>query len=212
MNHHTLQQEKSIIVRPVEAKDIPAIRELAMDGFGKDVAFKREHYESQVTIFPQGQRCVEYDGKIVGASGSLMVTREAWERDHVFDEICDEGYIRNHDAAAGHLYGIEVIVHPDYRNLKIGKKLYEARRELCRELGLESILLGGRIPYYYKYKEHLTPEEYAEKVVAREIYDPVMTFQLNNGFTFLRILKNYLPGDEESCEYAALMEWKNIQK
>ncbi|SFE86575.1 GNAT family N-acetyltransferase [Alteribacillus iranensis] len=209
MNHEATKDETQIIVRPAKKEDIPAIRDIAMEGFGEDIAFKTEHYESQMDIFPAGQMCVEYNNKIVGASGSLIVARKDWDRDHVFDEICDEGYIRNHTPEADHLYGIEVVVHSEYRNLKIGRKLYKARQDLCRDLGLESVIIGGRIPNYHKYEDLLTPEEYAKRVEAREIYDPVMTFQLNNGFTFLRVLKNYLPEDEESRFNATLMEWKN---
>ncbi|SFE86616.1 GNAT family N-acetyltransferase [Alteribacillus iranensis] len=202
-------EEQNIIIRPVEKTDIPEIWELAVQSFGEGVAFKKEHYESQLKLFPEGQRCIEYDGKIVGASGSLIVSKSDWEREHHFEEICDEGYIRNHNPQGEHLYGIEVVVHPDYRDLKLGKKLYEERKKLCKKLGLKSIIIGGRIPFYYKYEDQYTPEEYAEKVIAREIYDPVMTFQLNNGFTFLRILKNYIPEDTESRTNASLMEWKN---
>ncbi|WP_240375901.1 GNAT family N-acetyltransferase [Bacillus piscicola] len=201
--------EEQVVVREVEKKDIQAIWELAVDSFGEGVAFDPEHYVSQMEIFPEGQRCIEYNGKIIGASGSLIVAEADWKKEHTFDDICDEGYIRNHNPDGGHLYGIEVVVHPDYRDLKLGKKLYEERKRLCKELGLKSIIIGGRIPFYHKYADQYTPEEYAEKVTAKEIYDPVMTFQLNNGFTFLRILKNYLPDDEESCTNASLMEWRN---
>ena len=51
--------------------------------------------------------------------------------------------------------------------------------------------------------------EYAQEVMKGKIYDPVLTLQMKNGFELNKVIANYLPGDEESLEYAALMEWKN---
>ena len=55
-----------------------------------------------------------------------------------------------------------------------------------------------------------SPREYIEKVRDREIEDPVLNFQLANNFHVLKVLKNYLKGDTESEEFAALMQWNNI--
>ena len=90
------------------------------------------------------------------------------------------------------------------------RRLYEFRQELCEELNLKGIVFGGRLPNYKKYSETLTPKEYISKVRDREIYDPVLNFQLSNDFYVKRVLKNYLEGDVESCEYASLLAWDNI--
>src|SRR5690606_2995849 len=47
-------------------------------------------------------------------------------------------------------------------------------------------------------------------VRAKEIHDPVLNFQLANNFHVVRVLKNYLKGDTQSEEYAALLQWNNI--
>ena len=56
----------------------------------------------------------------------------------------------------------------------------------------------------------MRPKEYIEKVRSREIYDPVLTFQLSNDFHVRRVMPNYLPNDEESCHCATLLQWDNI--
>lgn len=202
--------EKKITVRQMREEDIDEIVELANLSFGiPGVAFEREHYESHIRIFPEGQFCVEYDGKIVGSCSSLIVNFDEYGEEHTFDEICGNGYIENHNPNGENLYGIDVVVHPDYQGLKIGRRLYEARRKLCRQLNLKSILFGGRMPNYHKYADKLTPHEYVEQVLKRNIYDPVITFQTMNGFVVRGILPNYLPHDKESLKYATLMEWHN---
>jgi predicted amidohydrolase len=44
----------------------------------------------------------------------------------------------------------------------------------------------------------------------KELNDPVLSFQLANEFHVKKLLHNYMPGDEESKEYATLMEWNNV--
>ncbi len=53
-------------------------------------------------------------------------------------------------------------------------------------------------------------KEYIEHVRNREIYDPVLTFQLSNDFHVRRVIRNYLPSDEESEHCATLLQWDNI--
>lgn len=202
--------EKKIIVRNIREEDIDEIVELANLSFGiPGVAFERKHYASHIRVFPEGQFCVEYDGKIVGSCSSLIVNFEEYGENHTFDEISGNGFITNHNPNGQNLYGIDVVVHPDYQGLKIGRRLYEARRKLCRKLNLKSILFGGRMPNYHKYADQLTPHEYVEQVLQRKIYDPVVTFQTMNGFVLRNIMPNYLPHDKASLKYATLMEWHN---
>ena len=56
----------------------------------------------------------------------------------------------------------------------------------------------------------MRPKEYIERVRQRDIYDPVLTFQLSNDFHVRKVMTNYLPNDEESKHYACLLQWDNI--
>src|SRR5690606_32323409 len=108
------------------------------------------------------------------------------------------------------LYGIDVFIKSDYRGLRLGRRLYDYRKELCERLNLRGIAFGGRIPNYHKYEEQLSPKDYIEKVKRKEIHDPVLNFQMSNDFHPSKVLKGYLEGDRASGEYAVLLEWDNI--
>jgi hypothetical protein len=54
----------------------------------------------------------------------------------------------------------------------------------------------------------MSAQEYAEKVVKGELKDLVLSFQLNNGFRFIKILPNYMK-DSHSLNYASFIEWIN---
>lgn len=102
------------------------------------------------------------------------------------------------------------LVEPEYIKLRLGRRLYEARKDLCRNLNLKSIMAGGRIPNYRQYADKMTAEEYIKAVKSKDIYDPTLTFQLSNGFEVKRLLKAYWPEDTASQGYATLLQWYNI--
>ncbi len=200
---------QEIVVRKIVQEDLEKVAALSARCFGPDMSLKHEHFESQLALFPEGQICLEYNGEIVGTALSLIVNFEDYGDKHTYYEICDLGFIRNHNPKGRNLYGIEVGVNEQFRGMQLGRRLYEGRKRICQELNLENILIGGRMPFYYKYAKQMTAEDYAQEVIKGKIYDPVLTFQLKNGFTLNKVIANYLPGDEESLEYATLMEWKN---
>lgn len=161
-------------------------------------------------IFPEGQLCIAVDGKVVACSLSIIVDYDLFGDTHTYEKITGKYSFSTHTPKGNVLYGIEIFVHPEYRGLRLARRLYEARKELCELLNLESIIAGGRIPGYHEYADKLSPRQYIDKVKSKEIYDPTLSFQIANDFHVRKVLKNYLPGDVESKEYATLIEWNNI--
>ena len=202
--------QKKITVRPLKLKDYDDIVELQNQCFPGMLPWGKEQIKSQLKIFPQGQICIEYKGKVIASSSSLIVDFDIYSDKHSWQEISNSGTITNHNPDGDTLYGIEIMVHPKFRGMKLARRLYEARKQLAKELNLMRIVIGGRIPEYYKYKDKLSVEEYVEKVQCKEIYDPVLTTQLSNGFVLKRIIKSYMDSDVQSEGYATLLEWTNI--
>jgi predicted amidohydrolase/GNAT superfamily N-acetyltransferase len=200
-------------VREATRDDVPHLVRLNQAAYPAmvqdNVIWGESHLYSHQRVFPQGQLIAEVNGKLVGASASLIVNlgRDPL-RPHTWSGITDSGYFTNHDPQADTLYGADVYVHPDTRGLGVGAALYEARRQLCRRLNKRRILAGGRLWNYYEYADKMTPEEYAQKVVDGEIRDLVLSFQLREGFVLRGVLSNYLR-DANSLNHASLIEWLN---
>lgn len=201
----------NIQVRPLEAEDHPALLRVQQRCFPDMEPTTKAQFESQLYQFQQGQMGVFFNDELVGASSSLVLDLDEYSMNHSWREIADDGFIRNHDSEGDTLYGIEVMVDPEHRGMKIGRRLYEARKDLCRHLNLKRILVGGRLPNYHKHASDMRVAEYVDAVMDKQLEDPVLTFQLKNGFTVKRIIKNYLPDDEHSAYYATLMEWVNLE-
>lgn len=160
--------------------------------------------------FNEGQLVLKADGKVVGCALSIIVDYERFGDEHTYRQITGNYTFQTHDPNGDVLYGIEVFIHPDYRGLRLGRRLYDARKELCEHLNLKAIVFGGRIPNYHKYSDQLTPKTYIYKVRNKEIYDPVLSFQLSNDFHVKKVLREYMPSDVESKEFATLLQWDNI--
>lgn len=160
--------------------------------------------------FPEGQFVIFADGNVVGTALSIIVKYEDFGDEHNYRQITGNYTFSTHNPLGDVLYGIEVFIHPDYRGLRIGRRLYDARKELCEKLNLKAIVFGGRIPNYYKYAGELKPKDYIKKVKQKEIYDPVLSFQLSNDFHVKKVLKSYMPEDEQSMEFATLLQWDNV--
>ncbi|MFS4470449.1 nitrilase-related carbon-nitrogen hydrolase [Chryseobacterium sp. T20] len=172
--------------------------------------WSKKSIDKLTKIFPNGQICITVDGKLAAVALSIIVNYEEFGDDHTYIDITGNYTFNTHTSTGNVLYGIEVFVDPEFRELRLGRRLYDARKELCELLNLKSIVLGGRIPNYHKYSHEFSPREYIRKVRDKEIYDPVLSFQLSNNFLPIRILKKYLPEDEASRENAVLLQWNNI--
>ncbi|MBQ0147905.1 MAG: bifunctional GNAT family N-acetyltransferase/carbon-nitrogen hydrolase family protein [Flavobacteriaceae bacterium] len=172
--------------------------------------WSKEEITELLSIFPEGQFCIAVNNKVVASALSIIVNSKKTNLHSNFDTITSDGKFLKHDPHGDILYGIEVFVHPSHRKLRLGRRLYDARKQLCEEMNLKSIVAGGRIPNYYHYSKEMSPREYIEKVKRKEIFDSTLAFQLSNDFNVKKILKNYLKDDKESMEYATLLEWNNI--
>lgn len=202
-----------ILIREATLEDIPALIELNRVAYPilaqENVIWGEAHLRSHQRMFPQGQMVATIDGRVVGAVATLIVDmgRDPL-RHHTWSGITDSGFFTNHDPLADTLYGADIYVHPDMRGRGVGAALYEARRHLCKRLNKRRILAGGRLWNYDQYADQMTAIEYAHRVVAGEIRDLVLSFQLREGFILRGVMSNYLR-DPKSKNYASLIEWLN---
>jgi len=202
--------ESKLVLRRLRPDDYESIVKLEHRCFPGQLPWNREHFESQIRHFPEGQICLEYDGEIVATASSLIVDFGDYDAWHSWREISDDGFIRNHEDEGDTLYGIEIMVDPEYRGYRLSRRLYDARKAIARERNLRRIIIGGRIPGYAGYADKLSATEYVEQVVGRKIYDSVLTAQLSNGFALQGLIPDYLPDDKESLGYATYLEWRNL--
>lgn len=172
--------------------------------------WKEKQLKVLVENFPEGQIVIMIDNEFAGCALSIRVDSNRFDNKHTYKEVTGNYTFNTHTPEGDILYGIDIFIRPKFRGLRLGRRLYDYRKELCERLNLKGILFGGRIPNYHKYSAEITPKEYIDRVRRKEIHDPVLDFQMSNDFHPTRILRGYLEGDKESKEYAVLLEWDNI--
>lgn len=204
-------EDPHLQLRHLKKKDYTQLKHL-MDKVYDDIggAWPEHTINKLVRDFPEGQIAIADDGKLVGVALSLLVNYATFSEPHKYSALIDEGYFIRHNTKGDALYGLDVLIDPEYRGHRLGRRLYEARKELCRAMNLRAIVAGGRIPGYQEHAAELKPTEYLEQVARRELHDPILSFQLANDFQVKRLMRGYLPEDDKSLGYATLLEWNNI--
>ncbi len=130
---------------------------------------------------------------------------------HTFKDILEVAPSESGDDPSGlWYYGTDIVVRPEYRRRGIGKELYDLRKGICRTLNLAGIVAGGVLPGYAAHKDSLTADEYIVEVKAGRLYDPTLTFQLENGFEVRCALAGYIT-DPAVDSWASLIVWYNAQ-
>lgn len=202
--------QTKMFVRQARPADIPAVLAMMGRAYPDMPTYVPGQLAGQMSAFPEGQLVCEYGGDVVGYAGTFRIDEATALGPHTWEEITGGGFNARHDPKGIWLYGMEVCVDPAFRGLRIGQRLYQARRQLAEQNELKGIVFGGRMPGLARRgKKFGGPEGYLEAVKSRKIRDQVITFQLNNGFEPIGVLQNYLPFDKASLGHAVHMVWRN---
>lgn len=159
-------------------------------------------------VFPEGFFVVLDGERVVGQGAGIFLDFDFAHPQHTILEITGENQCGNHDPDGDWYYGTDIVVHPDYRRRGIGRHLYDLRKGLVRTYGKRGIIAGAHMPGFAAHKEAMSAAEYTDKVVAGELYDPTLSFQMENGFEIRGVLRDYI-ADPAIDNWAALIVWEN---
>ena len=82
-----------------------------------------------LTVFPEGQIVVLANGIVVGYSFSIILSIEQMEKMTHFREITGNFSFSTHQYEGDLLYGLDTFVLPEYRGLRLGRRLSDVRKE-----------------------------------------------------------------------------------
>lgn len=197
-------------IRQADIADISAIADLVNRAYDSMPSYKQGQIRGHLNNFGEGCFVALLDGILVGYCATMRIDGAKALSPHSWDEITGNGYGSRHKATGDWLYGYEMCVDPKVRGTRIGRRLYEERRKLAERLEVKGIAFGGRLPNLQKaWKKVDGPLDYLEQVQHGKLHDPVLRFQLANGFEPIGVLENYLPVDKKSRGFAAHMVWRN---
>ena len=204
------ESQPKLIVRNTLISDISSIQKLYKKVYPHLSNYTRAQIKAHIQHFPEGQFVVLFEDEIVGFCSTCRLPERLALSKHSWDSITGDGYASRHNPKGEWMYGIEIMVDPDMRGNRIGQRLYNERRNLCISLGLKGIVFGGRLPNLARrWKKVESAENYIHMVQTKQLRDPVLGFQIRNGFEPIGVLPGYFPADQASMGYASHMVWHN---
>ncbi|MGB0996524.1 MAG: GNAT family N-acetyltransferase [Acidimicrobiales bacterium] len=196
---------------PLAVEHAEALEELELAVFASispDDLYNADELRVLAETFPEGNFVVLDDERPVGMGLGILVEFDFAHTSHALVDITGENGVEHHSIDHPWYYGTDISVYPEYRGRGIGRRLYELRKDCVRRLGKRGIVAGGVIPGYADHIDAMSAQAYIDKVVAGELYDPTLTFQLENGFEARGVIPGYLD-DPTVGNNSVLIVWEN---
>jgi len=173
--------------------------------------YSDEELAAHHRLFPEGQFVVvhEESREVAGAHFTLLINLSHFHLDDDWETLTAQGTFSDHDPSGHTLYGADLFVHPKHQHHGLAKMLTMATRELVARQKLWRMVGGSRMPGYGKVSKEIAPDDYIAKVKKTELVDPVLTAHLHDGWEVVSAIRGYLPHDEESAGWAAVIQWIN---
>lgn len=204
--------DATIAIRPLSPADYPDIERLCAVVYPTERPYSMAELEAHHRLFPEGQIVAVRvrDGVVVGALASLIVRWNDYRGTAPWSVFTAGGTFANHDPRHGRtLYAADMMTDPEMQHHGIAHALAMEAVDLVKRRGLLRKRGGSRLPGYHLHARAMTPHQYVRAVARDEVHDPTLSFHVHQGFRVFGLAKGYLPNDDESLGWAALIEWIN---
>ncbi|MBI1259443.1 MAG: GNAT family N-acetyltransferase [Chloroflexi bacterium] len=199
-------------LQPEHIPELVRLQRLSFPTLSDRERLNEAKYRKHLELFPEGQLvALAYRGGELIPIGSTSTFRTNFDFDHMQHTFLDavaNGWLTHHDPQGEWLYGADMNVHPKYRGMRVGRRLYEARQALARKLNLRGEIAGALIPGYEEHADELTIAQYVLHVHQTRLHDPTLSMQLRNGFQVKGILYDHI-ADRRSHNAATLIVREN---
>ena len=96
--------------------------------------WKEKHIASLINKFPEGQVVIKINGNLAGCALSIIVDYDSFEEEHTYKDITGNYSFNTHSNDGDVLYGLDVFIKPAFRGLRLGRRLYDYRKEVAEKL------------------------------------------------------------------------------
>ncbi len=198
-------------IRLMQANDFPAISMICARVYPHETPYTSDELAAHHHVFPQGQFVAEHiqSGSVAGVHFTLRLMMADFHIDDSWDVLTASGSFDDHNPNGHTLYGADVMVDPDHQRHGIAHALTDATRALVRAEKLWRMVGGSRLPGYQMRQNEMDATTYVDGVVRGSWTDPVLTVHLKDGWRVVRPIFGYLPHDEESAGWSAVIQWVN---
>ena len=127
---------KNVSLDFLSLKDYEQLKIAMIDAYSNmpNSYWKEHHIQSLIERFPEGQVVLKVNGQIAGCALSIIIDENHLEKRHTYREITGNFTFSTHDPNGDILYGIDVFIIPEFRGLRLGRRMYDYRKELTEKL------------------------------------------------------------------------------
>jgi GNAT superfamily N-acetyltransferase len=196
-------------IRRLVASDYDTIIAICKLVYPSETPYTVEELDDHRQVFPQGQFvAVEASrDEVAGVHFTLRLRMSDFHIDDSWDVLTAGGSFLDHDPTGPTLYGADIMVHPSHQHHGIAHALTDVTRFLVREERLWRMVGASRVPGFGQRQS--TIEDYVNAVVNGDLFDPVLSLHLKDGWTVVRPILGYLQHDEDSAGWAVVIQWIN---
>ncbi len=198
-------------IRLVEPSQYEAIIAICKLVYPTEAPYTVEELDDHRQVFPQGQFvAVDTDNDAVaGVHFTLRLRMIDFHIDDSWDVLTDGGSFLDHVPDGPTLYGADIMVHPGHQHHGLAHALTDQTRFLVQEEHLWRMVGASRLPGFGKQTAITNVEQYVDAVVNGDLFDPVLSLHLKDGWTVVRPIQGYLQHDEDSAGWAVVIQWIN---
>jgi hypothetical protein len=175
--------EKSITIRNYCSVHYEEVKALMQQCFADMGALHSTYEELELlsSLYPQGQILFFSDNELIAANFSRIVPYNKYKLRHTQFDCANLDCFLDDALHGDSVYGLDVIVKPEFQSGKIGKQIVSVFLERVFSDNFNYMLGISRIVNYHKYAATMSALDYAHEVKARRINDPVLGFHFSYG-------------------------------
>jgi hypothetical protein len=198
-------------IRLVEPADFDAIIEICKMVYPTETPYSREELADHCQVYPQGQFVAieQTTNEVAGVHFTLRLRLLDFHIDDSWDVLTAGGSFLDHNPEGPTLYGADIMVHPHHQHHGLAHALTDKARFLVEAENLWRMVGASRLPGYSKYCANLEIHEYVKSVISGDLFDPVLTLHMKDGWVPVKPIQGYLQHDEESAGWAEVIQWVN---
>ena len=170
--------------------------------------YTTEDLEEMAEIFQEGTIVALAGNKVVGMGTGIFVDLDFDNLPETENQLLEVDGESAHNPNGAYYYGSDFCVHPEYRGQRIGRGIYDRRKEVVTNNNKVGFAAAAVLPGYAEFKHKLDIDSYLAKVIAGEFFDPTLSMQMRNGFEVIRPIKDFFTYPK-SDNWAAIILWKN---
>jgi GNAT superfamily N-acetyltransferase len=186
------------------AAHLEALQRVVFPTLAEEEIMLEKHFRIYIDIFPEGQFVILNEGRVAASTSTMRCNFDFEHPNHTFLEFTGDLTLSTHNPSGDWLYGLDVMVDPDFRKKGLARALYKARQNYVVEKKMKGQITTGMLNGYYPHQDKMTPEAYYERLKDGNIYDPTVSTQLKIGWQLVGLIPDYL-NDPQCGNYGVLM-------